>query len=218
MENPNAQLDHDTVSIKLPIIGILIVVILIGGYILKPEPKAKYRLTATEMLEKAQAHEQIASPDILIDVLYENTALYQFIDLRSAQEYLNGHLPGAINIPVSKILDEEYESILNQEDHINILYANDQIGACGPWMVLAQLGYNNNLVLQGGYDYAKNYVQDKFAPGTGSFRDEKAKYDYARIMQEKAGGSSGKASETSTDAAPPVIINNTKPKKEEGGC
>lgn len=218
MENHEHHIDHKSISNKLPIIGVLAVVLVLSGLFFMDQPHAKYRISAEDMHAKAVKFEDVIRPDVLMNILYtQDTVLYRFIDLRSAQDYLNGHLPGAVNIPVNKILDKEYADVFNQDEFINVLYANDQCGACGPWMILEQLGYNNNMVLQGGYKFAKNYVMDKYSPMTGGFRDENAKYDFAEIMQKMSAGSG--AAKTEAVEEPPVIINNNSaPKEEEGGC
>jgi len=51
---------------------------------------------------------EVASPPILIDTQWLQTALHKsaasitILDLRSKEDYLNGHIPGAINIPFHK--------------------------------------------------------------------------------------------------------------------
>ncbi len=214
-----ANFEHKRISNKLPIISAAVAIILFLGFLLMPEPHVKYHITADEMLKEAMSFEDVMTPDMLMDVIYsdDSTSIYRFIDLRSAHDYVNGHLPGAINIPVSKILSKEYTHIFNQDEHINVLYYTDQCGACGPWMILKQIGYKNNMVLQGGYTFAKAHVIDDFSPMNGEFKDEKAKYDYAKLMKRLSGSGSAKTEETNANAAP-VIINNNSAPEEEGGC
>ncbi len=220
--NTQDHSDHELISNKLPALIILIIMLFIAGFIFMKNPHVRYRMTAQEMHEKAMTFQDVINPESLMDILYtKDTVLFRFIDLRSAHDYLNGHLPGAINIPVSKILEKEYADIFNQDQYINILYADDQCGACGPWMILSQLGYNNNKVLQGGYNFAKNHLLSNFSPMSGKARDEKAYYDFAKVMKDFNQTGTGSTTEIpATEHVAPAIVPSGTPKKkaEGGGC
>ena len=115
-------------------------------------------------------------------------------------------------------MSDEYNDILNQDEKINVLYYSDHCGACGPWMILKQLGYKNNKILMGGYDYVKPYIIDDFSPMTGDFSSEKAKYDYVKVINETS-GSVQKETEVKTESvSAPVIKKDNKQEEEEGGC
>ncbi len=219
MENQIEQRDTELVTNKLPALLILVVVLFIGGMIFMNNPHAKYRVSAQEMNVQALKFEDVITPEVLTEIIYsKDTVLYRFVDLRSAQEYLQGHLPGAINIPASKILNEEYVEVFNQDKVINILYSNAQAETCGHWMILSQLGYNNNKVLQGGYKFAKNHIVDSYAPFSGKAADEKAAYDFAAEMKKLSSG----APATAGDAVSAPVITPAggapKKKQEGGGC
>ena len=147
MDNQNFSLESKKISKNLPVIGIVFIAIVIFGLISMEKPKHVYRLSTVEMLNKTLKHDYIIKYDKFFDIYYNHDSLYRFIDLRSAHDYQVSHLPGAINIPLSKILNKEYAKIVNQDKKINVLYYSDQCGACGPWMILTQLGYKNNYIL-----------------------------------------------------------------------
>jgi hypothetical protein len=115
-------------------------------------------------------------------------------------------------------LADEYNEILNQDEYINVLYYSDHCGACGPWMVLKQLGYKNNKILMGGYDYVKPNIVDEYSPMTGNFTEEKAKYDYLKLINETSGSVSDKKTEKHQLPATTVIIKTDDAEEEEGGC
>jgi rhodanese-related sulfurtransferase len=191
--------------------------IIILGLIFMPKPKKSYKITENQMLEQLVLKEGIIGPEKLVDLIYKPDSNYRFIDLRSAPEYLKGHLPNAISIPFEHIFDKDNEEILKQGNKVNILYSSTHASACGPWMILTQLGYKNNKIMLGGYDYVNNYIIDQFAPLTGNYRDEKARFDFAKIIGQTSGGG---AVSTSTESAKPA--NTPAPKKKEakssGGC
>lgn len=203
------------ISNKLPIIGILFIAIVIIGLITMERPKHHYRLNTEEMLQKTLKRDYVIKYDKFLDIYYNNDSLYRFIDLRSAHDFQVSHLKGAINIPLSKILSDEYKDIVNQDEKINVFYHTNQVGACGPWMVLTQLGYKNNYVLGGGYEYVTKHILDEYSPMLGNFSDEKAKYDYKKVISNTAGGASAASSSSNT---PAPIIKKKAVKEEEGGC
>ncbi len=214
MENNGYNLESKKISTKLPTIGVIFIVVVIFGLLTMEKPKHVYRITTDEMLSRTMNHDYIIRFDKFFDIYHNHDSLYRFIDLRSAHDYQIGHLPGAINIPLAKILDDEYKDIVNQDEKINVLYYSDQCGACGPWMILTQLGYKNNYVLGGGYDFVKAHIIDEYSPMLGDYSAEKAKYDYKEVINSTAGGSA-----PSTEAAAPVPVIKKKVKEEEeGGC
>jgi len=214
MNNQYLNIGHKKISNKLPIIGISAVLIVIVSLMLMNSPKIKYRVSTEEMLDIAIEKNDIIRPADFMNIYYTKDSKYQFIDLRSAHEFLIGHIDGAINIPIHKLLDDEYEDVFNQDEKINILYYSDQCGACGPWMILKQIGYPNNKVLQGGYNYVKKSIIDDYAPMSGDYSAEKAKYDYAKVIKNTP--SSG--AESTLDMGP-IIVGKKKKKGEiDGGC
>ena len=198
----------------------LIAIVLIGIFLItliftKKQIK-QYHLSTSEILSKVRKFDNTISPQQFVDITFSNDSVYRFIDLRSANVFSEGHLKGAINIPVHRVLDKEYEYIFNQDKKINILYYSDHCGACGPWMILTQLGYKNNRILMGGYDYVKGYILDKYSPMSGDYQAEKAKYDYARIIGAQKGNSV--SSSASTKGNNPVVPIVRKKKSGGGGC
>ncbi|OQY04180.1 MAG: hypothetical protein B6I20_03510 [Bacteroidetes bacterium 4572_117] len=214
--NQNIEKEYNVISNKLPIGVLIFAVIIIVGVIFVKNPEIKYNITTEKMLEKLQAKNDIVSPGDFMNIIYENDSLYQFIDLRSAHDYLIGHLNNAINIPIHKILDKEYKDILNQDKKINILYYSDHCGACGPWMILTQLGYKNNKILLGGYDYVNSKIIREFSPLSGNYKNETAKYDFGRIVSETAGV--GCTSSSPKVSKPKLVKKKKKKGGAEGGC
>jgi rhodanese-related sulfurtransferase len=197
---------------------VLFAAIIIIGLIFMPKPKKTYQITEEEMLAQLIAKEGIITPEKIVDLIYQPDSSYQFIDLRSAPEYLKGHLPKAINIPVDRLFDKENEEILKQTDKINVLYSSDHSAACGPWMILNQLGYHNNKIMLGGYSYVNEFIIDKYAPMSGNFRDEKAKFDYSKIIGETSGINVNATNTENEKPANAPVVKKKKEGKSSGGC
>lgn len=212
------QQGHQKISNKLPIIGISAIVIIVLGLIFMSSTKYHYKISNEEMLDDVLSRQDLIRPDKFIDIYYNNDTLYRFIDLRSSPEYLEGHLKNAVHIPIHKILADEYNDILNQDEKINILYYSDHCGACGPWMILKQLGYKNNKILIGGYDYVKPFIIDNYSPMTGNFSAEKAKYDFVKVINETSGAGQDDSELEKEIPSKTIIIKKGNNTEEEGGC
>jgi len=213
----NEEKEYKLISNILPTGTVIFAIIIILGLIFIKQPDKEYLVTENEMLEELLTFKQIIGPDKVVDILFEKDSLYQFIDLRSTPEFINGHIEGAINIPLSHVLDRKYDEILNQDKKINILYYSDHCGACGPWMVLSQLGYKNNKILLGGYNYVNEYILKNYAPLSGNYKNEKAHYDFAKVISETA-GAKGTSISTEDNKPKSTPIKKKKKEAEEGGC
>ena len=208
--------DYKKISNKLPLIGVAFVLILIVGFVSSKEPELKYEMSSEQMHIELLKRTEILTPEEAVKILYSNTPGYRFIDLRTPQDFINGHIDGAINIPLQNILSDEYNDFWADRSKINIIYANTHDQACGPWMLLKQLGHNNNRIMLGGYSFFRENVKDDFAIRSKNYHDEKAKYDFAKIVKETAGSGVSTAKPSQTKKAPPV--RRKKKLAAEGGC
>lgn len=202
-----------------PILLISLIVLLFATsfVLLLKEHTPDYQVSVEKMHTKLKNYDKnLISPEEFIEIYYSNDSLYRFIDLRNPREYVAGHLPNSINLPLDDILNEEFVEILNQDNKINVLYHNNHSIACSPWMLLSQIGYNNNKILMGGYDYVKANIMDNFSPMSGAYQNEKAKYNYKEVINNASGG--GSNSETKTVAPTVIPVKNNNKKEDEGGC
>ena len=119
MNSQYLNIGHKKISNKLPIIGISAVIIIVIGILLINHPKIKYRVSTEKMLEISIEKKDIIRPADFMHIYFTKDSTYRFIDLRSAHEFLIGHLDGAVNIPIHKLLDDEYKDILKQDEKIN---------------------------------------------------------------------------------------------------
>lgn len=121
---------------KSAIRPLAIIVISIFGFLLiivRYADTNKLQLTAEEMHSKVSEIDYLLKND-LPDALT--------IDIRSPQEYLTNSVEGSINIPMSSILDNKYETIFGSEKS-KVILAHDPIKAHETWMLMTQLGYKN---------------------------------------------------------------------------
>jgi len=179
-----------------------------------------YRLTAPEMLAEIQFGSELIHPDELADWLINKDPSIQLIDVRTPEEFEAFRLENAINIPIADILSDEWVDYLDQGVVMNILYSNGTSSAHKAWMILRQLGYDNNYVLQGGLNFWTETILSPTVPKSTSPDDEFAKYDFRKAASQKFGGGAILESTGSDSPAKPKppIKRKSKKKAPEGGC
>lgn len=186
-----------------------------------PQNKTKpYKLTAEELLGEVNTRTQYVTPDAVADMIIKKDPSLRLIDVRSQDEFEKFSLPGAINIPVTDLLSENYTDILNQDVKMNIFYSNGTLTANEAWMITRQLGYNNNFVLEGGLNYWYDTILNPQKPASTSPDEEFAKYNFRKSEGQALGGGATVQTTQDQSAAPakPVIKPAAKKKKAAGGC
>jgi rhodanese-related sulfurtransferase len=185
-----------------------------------PDRVKHFRLTADELLQEAGAGVQFVSPDVVADMMVQKDPSLRLIDVRTPEEFDSYSMPGAINIPLSSLLSDEYTDILNQEAYMNVFYSNGSVYANQAWMITRQLGYENNFVLEGGLNYWFGNILSPEAPSQTNPNEEFAKYDFRKSAAAALGGGNIVASEGDAPAVkavkPPVTAKAKK--KPAGGC
>ncbi len=177
-----------------------------------------YKLPAKQLLAEANTKVKYFSPDEVADLLINKDPSIQLIDVRPQDEFDKFHLPGAINIPIADLLNDEYRDVLDQDVKQNILYSNGTINANEAWMITRQLGYLNNYVLMGGLNYWAETIMNPIPPANTSPDEEIAKYQFRKGAGTALGGGKlEEADETSVKIDKP-IIKRPKKKRVQGGC
>jgi rhodanese-related sulfurtransferase len=204
-------------------IRLLALIIIPLGIILAAVPADRtkhFKLSADELLQEAGAGAQFVSPDVIADMLVQKDPSLQLIDVRTPEEFEGYSMPGAINIPLSNILSDEYTDILNQDARMNVFYSNGSVYANEAWMLTRQLGYENNFVLEGGLNYWFGNILSAQAPAQTSPNEEFAKYDFRKSAATALGGGGVVTTEGSASpvkAVKPAVTAKAK-KKPAGGC
>ena len=92
-------------------------------------------------------------------VVSEDTTV-QIIDLRSPEEFMYVNIPGSINVPYDKLLDNNPGSFLNNENIKTIFYSNGDIDSNYALVLASGLNYKNIYVLKGGLNEWFNTVMN----------------------------------------------------------
>jgi len=201
---------------------VISVIFVFMGLIIAAVPNSKtlnYSLSPEEMLSDLNGRSQYISPDEVADMLINNDPSIQLIDIRSAEEYHEFHLPGAYNIPMSDLLNDEYRYVIDQDLKINVFYSNSSVKANEAYIICRQLAYYNNYVLEGGLNHWAEVIMNPEKPGYISPNEEIAKYNFRLGAGMALGSGAGITTPASgSPSKPPAIKRRTTKKKAEGGC
>jgi len=202
---------------------ILAIIFLTLGLILAAVPQNTthpYKLSPEDLLEHVNSGMQYVTPDEVADMIIKQDPSLLLIDVRPEDEYEKYHLPGAINIPLSSLLDDDWKPYLNQDVRLNVFYSNSTVNANQAWMLTRQLGYRNNYVLQGGMNYWAETIMNPSAPPSTSPDEEIARYNFRQGAGMALGGgaSAGKTEVTTPAPDLPRIAPRPAKKRASGGC
>ena len=109
---------------------------------MEPQPEE----TAYHKISAAEAKEMMDQSEVTI------------VDVRTLQEYKEGHVPGAVNIPNEEILDTEPE-LLNDKDATLLVYCRSGRRSKDASDKLVKMGYKNVYDFGGIIDW--NYDTEK---------------------------------------------------------
>jgi rhodanese-related sulfurtransferase len=216
---PLSSVNKNKTSMKTRVIISIIVIGL--GLIIAAIPQNTthpYKLTAKQLLEEAGTKVKYFTPDEVADLLVNKDPSIQLIDIRPQDEYDKFHLTGAINIPLSDLLNDEYKDLLDQDVKQNIFYSNSTVDANEAWMITRQLGYLNNYVLMGGLNYWAETIMNPIPPANTTPDEEIAKYHFRMGAGQALGGAQPESTlETPVTIDKPIIKRPAK-KRVQGGC
>ncbi len=192
--------------------ALLLLLLVVPGFIFSHRPLQYYPVSEQEILEEVLAMKDALTPGEVRKALRSGDPSVVLVDLRTPAEYVIGHLGGAVNIPVFDLLQKENLKMFGDTTKTFVLYADNEVNGCGPWMLLRQLGYDNVKVMLGGYDF---YITGKPMPKEieGKCYDEHPRYDYASFFK-------GNRADVQPKKTPPkvVIPRNKKKVTVSGGC
>jgi len=164
-------------------LGVLVVLLTVGLIFTSLQSSKKYKFDkkAVELHKDLVESKHFIDPAKAMEILSNQKDNYLFIDLRNPRDFDNFHIDGAVNVPMPRILDNEFISYL-KNDKIKVLYSNESIEADQIRLLLTQYGYSNLLVLQGGATYWKeNMLSKNVFDNKGEYDDEKLKFDPSSI-------------------------------------
>ncbi len=186
-----------------------------------PENTTKpYKLTIEEVVGEMTEGAQYFTTDEIANLIVQKDPSILLIDVRPKDEYETFHLPGAVNIPLSDILSDEWIETLDQDIKTNVFYSNGTVQSNQAWIICTQRGFKNNYVLQGGLNYWAETILNPQRPDQTAPNDEFAKYDFRKAMNGALGGGTFEVQSTKTSSPGPMpaVAKKSIKKKAAGGC
>jgi rhodanese-related sulfurtransferase len=136
---------------------------------------------------------------------------YLLVDLRTSEDYLKEHLPGAINIPYDELLERNHQKTISEKPHVLLYSEAEHTTAAAQFLLMGQ-GINNVLMIPGDFNSISQYVIEDYSPARAFYSEDKARFDYRRFMDVRATGPSHESPSTpaipEVEDSPPVV----------GGC
>ncbi|MBE5820582.1 MAG: rhodanese-like domain-containing protein [Clostridiales bacterium] len=134
---------------KKIIYGILILIIILGGIILMFNKGNKKTENEDEI--------KYVSMDDIVQIMNENTN-YIILDVRTIEEYNEGHIPNAICIPNETIGSDIFKELPNKEQLI-LIYCRSGNRSKQAAEKLKKLGYTNLIEFGGIIDWKGEIVK-----------------------------------------------------------
>ena len=102
-----------------------------------------------KLIKKIYRHKENITIKEMLEILKTNSNAV-LLDVRSSQEYIEGHIRGSINIPVYDI-EKQAKNKLNKNSII-IVYCSAGIRSKRAIQILEKLGYDNLYNVEGGIE------------------------------------------------------------------
>ncbi len=202
----------------------LILIVLAGGLVVLPKVEKQEGIKVGELLNKVISPERYISTDQIAHKIINQDPSFILIDVRDPENYNNYSLPNAINIPLSNLLDEEYEAYLNQAQYDVVFYSNDNFYADQAWVLCNRLGYKNLRVLEGGMNKWYATIINPTVPNENMASEDFELYDTRKAASMFFGvryPEQVKVEEVVVQKPAPKKVIPVKKKKKmpvEGGC
>jgi len=201
-----------------------IFILLAGGLVLLPKYEKHEGIDPQELLSNVISPERYISTDILADKLINQDPSYLLIDVRDEKSFNKNTLPNAINIPMSKLLDEDFNMYLDQDAYNVVLFSNDNFYADQAWILCARLNYKNLHVLKGGVNQWYNTIINPIKPNENMPAEAFELYNFRKAASMYYGVAYPEQfkSKVVVKKAPPkkkvITVKKKKKAPAEGGC
>jgi len=201
-----------------------IFILLAGGLVLLPKYEKHEGIDPQELLSNVISPERYISTDILADKLINQDPSYLLIDVRDEESFNKNTLPNAINIPMSKLLDENFKMYLDQDAYNVVLFSNDNFYADQAWILCARLNYKNLHVLKGGVNQWYNTIINPIKPNENMPAEAFELYNFRKAASMYYGVAYPEQfkSKVVVKKAPPkkkvITVKKKKKAPAEGGC
>jgi rhodanese-related sulfurtransferase len=210
----------------------LLFLLLLGACSIPKEESEATAYTPDDMLVQLVKNERFVSTDKVADWMIKKDPSLVIVDVREAGAYEAFSLPGAINIPLDRILDPAQQKRMDCERYNIVFYANGTVKAEQAWMLNRRLNCRTQYIMKGGLNEWAQTILNPPVPQETASSEELDLYAFRKAACKYFIGSSGEL-EPEPFVAPvkakPVAKKNIQPAKkappkkpvvveEEEGC
>jgi rhodanese-related sulfurtransferase len=160
----NSIVKHLTLSRALALIAFAL-----GFFALflgNPASGATAKLDAKDLAVIVQNEVDHIAPVELADWIITGRADYRLLDLRTEKQYLEYHIPGSENVPITAL---DGSGLMRNEKIV--LYSDGGIHSAQAWMLLRAKGYKGVYILRGGLEEWKDQILFPRLPATATSAD-----------------------------------------------
>ena len=158
-------------SIALLSLGLILALLPLSGsksFIVKPK----------NLLSEVLDNSTYMSVDQVAKLIVTEDSSVQVIDLRSPEEFRKANLPGSVNIPYDKLLENEQISSLSNGKSKNIFYSNGDFESNYALAISRGLNYKSTYVMRGGLNEWYKTVMNSSFRGEKISARENALFEY----------------------------------------
>jgi rhodanese-related sulfurtransferase len=208
--NNKSEMNTDTTLRNISLLAFIVVMTIVAVNMITTN---HYGRSNRQVVQQLADNDAMITYHQLHNMTTGETNGYKLIDLRSEDEFNEGHLPGAINIPYKNLLNKESLRTLRKMKEMPVLYGSSESQSQTALLLLIAKGIDKNILTVGGnYQTALKYAVQEFHPSRNHFREEKAGFDYPRFFRN---GASARPSASPAGIIPAV---QTDTQGAKGGC
>lgn len=174
---------------KRPYLITLALVVFVLGAVLvltsmSANKKYKFKRSAEDIHAELLEANYFMPPEEAKQLIDLKDDTYIFVDIRNPRDYANFHIESAVNVPMQRVLDDDYVPYL-KDDRIKVLYSEGSVEANQVRLLLTQYGYENLMVLHGGAAYWRgNMLKKNIFKALPEYDDEKLKFDPKKLKKD----------------------------------
>lgn len=185
--------------------------------LLLPEKQSFDEIPPEDLLTEVNSPSRFLSTDRVAERLIEEDPSMVLVDLRNPQEYHDYTLPGAVNIPLRDILDEEWQDYLRTPGIEFVFFANGTLNADRGWILCKRKGHRKLFVMEGGLNQWFETIFMAAPPPATAPSEEIDRYQFRMgVRQYLTGGSALEIPEVEAEEI--EVTRRKKKTKVEGGC
>ncbi len=190
-------------------IGLTFVILAMIAFL--PDSKSRMEAQINKELQRDDFSLALVPTDKLASEIVNNYYKINIIDVRNPDAYKAYHIPFAINIPLEKMNDRQWDKFLDQKHKTNYFYADDQQIARRAYLLANYKGKAENYILTESALNFKKIFTDLIPPGSDAGKKAINIYNF----RKKAAVDMSTLVEALKNSTQPVIAKTTKIK---GGC